>query len=140
MAASRRQHRYSNSRILLPADRLPRFQVGFSASNSGRPDGVCRFGLADLYLKRSRQPSIPLQSGLRPARGTIADPVAPGDGSEYAEAQEKTGAWGINGRWPAIGPCYWTRLNSRHSEQSLNRRSICVTLPFSVTTRRTCHL
>jgi hypothetical protein len=31
-------------------DRLPHFQVDFPASNSGRADGDCRFGLADLSL------------------------------------------------------------------------------------------
>ena len=35
-------------RALLPPARLPHFQVHLPASNSGRADGVCRFGLADL--------------------------------------------------------------------------------------------
>src|SRR5271157_694887 len=82
MAASWRQHRHSNSRILLPPDRLPHFQVDLFASNSGRADGVCRFGLANLSVTAARKLSVPLQSGLRPPRGTIADAVAPRDGRE----------------------------------------------------------
>src|SRR5271157_3264289 len=80
MAASWRQHRHSNSRILLPPDRLPHFQVHLSASISGRADGVFRFWLADLSFNPARQTSIPLQSGLRHPRGTIADAMAPRNG------------------------------------------------------------
>src|SRR5580700_8222794 len=82
MAASRREHRYRSSRILLPPDRLPRFQVDISASNSGGADGVCRFGLADLSIPAARKPSVSLQFGLRHLRGTIADAVAPHAGRE----------------------------------------------------------
>jgi len=36
----------------------------FLSPNSGRADGVCRFGLAELSVTTARQPSVPLQSGL----------------------------------------------------------------------------
>ena len=67
---------------LLPPDRLPHFQVGLPASNSGRADGVCRFRLADLSVTAARKLSVSLQSGPRLPRGTIALPVAPRDGRE----------------------------------------------------------
>ena len=41
-------------RILLPADRLPHLEVGLPASNSGRADGDCRLGLADLSVTAVR--------------------------------------------------------------------------------------
>jgi hypothetical protein len=53
IAASRREHRHRISRILLPPDRLPDFQVDLFASNSGCADGDRRFGLADLSVTRS---------------------------------------------------------------------------------------
>ena len=71
--------------ILLPPDRLPHVQVDFSTSNSGRADGVCRFGLADLSVKSAGKLSVPLQSGLRPPRGSIRVPVAARDGCERSE-------------------------------------------------------
>ena len=37
-------------RALLPPARLPHFQIDLPASNSGRADGVCRFGLADFSV------------------------------------------------------------------------------------------
>jgi hypothetical protein len=43
----------------LPADRLPDFQVELSASNSGRADGICRFGLGELSVTAAGKPSVP---------------------------------------------------------------------------------
>src|SRR5260370_39011706 len=82
MAASGRGRRLGIARILLAPDRLPDFQVDLSASNSGRADGVCKFGLADLSVTATRKPSVPLQSGLRPPRGRIGDAVVPRHGRE----------------------------------------------------------
>jgi hypothetical protein len=52
-------------RSLLPPDRLPHLQVGLPTSNSGRADGVCRFGLADLSVTVARKLFVPLHSGPR---------------------------------------------------------------------------
>ena len=46
-------------RALLPDARLPHFQVELPPSNSGRADGICRCGLADLSVT-ARKPSIHL--------------------------------------------------------------------------------
>ena len=46
-------------RALLPPDRLPHFQVDLPASNSGRADGVCQLGLADLSVTAGK-PSVHL--------------------------------------------------------------------------------
>ena len=55
------------------------FRFGLPASNSGRADGVCRFGLADLSVTAARKLSVPLHSGFRLPCGTIALPVASRD-------------------------------------------------------------
>src|SRR5713101_2409567 len=68
--------------MLLPSDWLPHFQVDLPASNSGRADGDWRFGLADLSVPVARRLSVPLHFCPRHSRGSIADPVAPGDGRE----------------------------------------------------------
>src|SRR5580692_1018446 len=44
--ASWPEHRHSICRLLLHPYRLPHLQVDVPASNSGRANGVCRFGLA----------------------------------------------------------------------------------------------
>ena len=82
MAASWREHRYSISRVLLSSDRIPHFPVGLSSPYPGRTNRVCRFGLADLFVATACKLSVPLQSDLRHRPGTIADPVAPREGSE----------------------------------------------------------
>jgi Domain of unknown function (DUF4386) len=43
---------------------------------------ACRFKLADLSVEPARQPSVPLQSCLRPSWRCVAVPVAAGDGRE----------------------------------------------------------
>src|SRR5216684_5938204 len=82
MAASGRRRRYGIAWILLAPDRLPDFQVDLSASNSGCADGVCRLGLADLFITAARKLSISLQFGLRSPRRRIGDVVAPRHGRE----------------------------------------------------------
>jgi len=69
-------------RILLPADRLPHFQVHLFASNSGCADGVCRFGLADLSVTAAGRLSVPLHFHTRTPRRGSADAVAPYHGRE----------------------------------------------------------
>jgi hypothetical protein len=64
-------------RLLLPLDRLPHLEVDLPASNSRGADGVWRFGLADPSVTVARTLSVSLQSGPRPFRGGIADPMAP---------------------------------------------------------------
>src|SRR5208283_5852274 len=89
-------------RILLPADRLPHFQVGLPASNSGRADGDWRFGLADLSVTAARKLSVPLQSGPRHPRGRIADPVAPRgrrNRTTMAGAGQRSGGMAIAARY-----------------------------------------
>jgi hypothetical protein len=89
-------------RVQLPADRLPHFQVNLSASNSGRADGVWRFGLADLYITGARKLSVPLQSLLRHPRARIGDAVAPRDGRERSTmegAGQRSGAVAIIARY-----------------------------------------
>src|SRR5271155_2789009 len=85
MESSGRRRRPGIYWILLPPDRLPHVQVDFCTANSGRADGVCRFGLADLSVKSAGKLSVPLQSGLRPPRGSIRVPVAGRDGCERSE-------------------------------------------------------
>jgi hypothetical protein len=82
MAATGCEPRYSSSRILLPADRIPHLQIDLPAPDPGRADGVCRCWLAHLSVTNARKLSVPLQSGLRHPRGTIADAMAPRDGRE----------------------------------------------------------
>src|SRR6266571_4858542 len=82
MESSGRGHHRGIWRILLPPDRLPHFQVDLSATNSGRADGVCRFGLGDLSVTAARRLSVPVQSGPRPPRARIGNAVAPRDGRE----------------------------------------------------------
>src|SRR5260370_29616288 len=77
MVCSGIEHRRGILRILLPADRLPHFQVDLSATNSGRADGVCCFGLGDLSVTTARTPSVSLQSGLWLPRPRIGNAVAP---------------------------------------------------------------
>ena len=77
-------------RSLLPTDRLPHLQVGLPAPNSGRVDGVCRFGLADLSIAAARKPSVPLYGGPRLPRRTIDDAMAARDGRERS-TMEGTG-------------------------------------------------
>jgi hypothetical protein len=78
--ASWHEHRHSICRLLLHPYRLPHLQVDVPASNSGRADGVCRFGLADLSGTAARKLSVSLHSGTRLPRGTSANAVAPRDG------------------------------------------------------------
>src|SRR5580698_4269275 len=85
MESSGRRRRPGFYRILLPPDRLPHVQVDFCTSNSGRADGICRFGLADLSVKSAGKLSVPLQSGLRPPRGRIGVLVASREGCERSE-------------------------------------------------------
>src|SRR5207247_697579 len=70
------QRRHRIFRILLSPDRLPHFQIDLPASNSGRADGVGRFGLADLSVITFRKLSIALHSDSRPRRTRIAGPAA----------------------------------------------------------------
>jgi hypothetical protein len=56
------------------------FKSSLPASNSGRADGVCRSGLADLSVSAARKLSVTLQSGPRLPRGTSADAMAARDG------------------------------------------------------------
>jgi hypothetical protein len=63
------KHRPGISRILLHPDRLPHFQVDLTASNSGRADGVCQFGLADLSGTAARKLSVPLTIWPRASLG-----------------------------------------------------------------------
>ena len=72
------------------------FQVDLSASNSGRADGVCRFGLVDLSITAARKLSVPLQSGPRHPRARIGNAVAARDGRERSTME---GAGQRNGEW-----------------------------------------
>jgi hypothetical protein len=56
-------------------------------------DGVCRFGLADLSVTAVRKLSVPLQSGLRPPRGRIADAVLLVIGVNVQRWKEQASAW-----------------------------------------------
>ena len=85
-----RQHMLRIFRSLLPPDRLPHLQVGLPTPNSGRVDGVCRFGLADLSVAAARKLSVPLYCCPRLPRGTIADAMAARDGRERS-TMEGTG-------------------------------------------------
>ena len=89
---SQRQHLLRIFRSLLPSDRLPDFQVDLSSSNSGRADGVCRLGLADLSVPAAGRLSVPLQSGPRLPRGTSADAMAARDGRERSTMEEQARA------------------------------------------------
>jgi len=80
--ASWHEHRHSICRLLLHPYRLRDLQVDVPASNSGRANGVCRFGLADLSGTAARKLSVSLHSGTRLPRGTSANAVAPRDGRE----------------------------------------------------------
>jgi len=71
--------------MLLPADRLPHFQVDIHASNSGRVYGDRRLVLPALSITSARKLSVPLHCETRwRSRGTIADPMAPGHGREQS--------------------------------------------------------
>ena len=73
-------------------DRLLDFQVDLSPSNTGRADGDRRLVLADLLVTITRKLSVPLQSGLRPARGRLDDAVAPrADVSEVGRESKQPG-------------------------------------------------
>jgi hypothetical protein len=63
MESSGRGHYRGIERMLLPPDRLPHFQVDFSASSSGRADGDWRFGLADLSVTAARNRLSPYNLG-----------------------------------------------------------------------------
>ena len=119
---SGRQHLPGIFRSLLPPDRLPHLQVGLPASNSGRADGVCRFGLADFSVTAARKLSVPLHSGPRLPRGTIADAMAPREGRERS-TMEGAGQRGMKaGVYPRSGATIrrsGTDLIRMHSIQSL---------------------
>src|SRR5580658_3235519 len=93
MESSGRRRRPGIYRILLPPDRPTHVQVDFCTPNSGRADGVCRFGLADLSVKSAGKLSVPLQFSLCSPRGSVGVPVAPRDGREYPKGREKARAW-----------------------------------------------
>jgi|ERR1700736_2228668 hypothetical protein len=117
MAASGREHRHSICRIQLLPDRLPHFQVDLSASNSGRADGVWRFGLADLYLTAARKLSVPLQSGPGHPRTRIGDAVAPRDGREPStmegagQRSMKADIYGLQGTCELSGNNRYKRMS-----------------------------
>ena len=106
MAAPGYEPRYNSSRILLPAFGLPHFQVGLFAPDTGSANGVCRVGLANLYVTNARKLSVPLQSGLLHPRGTIAHAVAARDGRERS-TMEGAG-------WRSIGTPMKTSVHTRY--------------------------
>jgi hypothetical protein len=103
-------------RSLLPPDRLPHLQVGLPAPNSGRVDGVCRFGLADLSVAAARKLSVPLYCGPRLPRGTIADAMAARDGRERS-TMEGTGQRSMKAavyRRSGTAGLYWETGSDSH--------------------------
>jgi DNA-binding transcriptional regulator YhcF (GntR family) len=98
----------ARNRMLLPADRLPHFQVDIHASNSGRVYGDRRFVLSALSVASARNRSVPLHCETCPhPRGTIAHPVArrgrrerstmEGAGQRSGNARIKTAVYGRYG-------------------------------------------
>src|SRR5260370_1078533 len=115
------QHRPGIFRILLSADRLPHREVDLSASSSGRADGVCGFGLADLSVAAAGKPSFPIQSGRRRPRGRVADAVAPREGRERS-TMERTVKRSGGVRWTLDSII---RVRRNEYERSSNDATYC---------------
>jgi len=96
-------------RTLLLFDRLSRFQVDLSASNSGRADGGRRFGLGDLPFTTVRRPSVAVQLGRRRFRTRISNGVASREGRRRS-TMEGAGRGRFMGQFPEVGKAPIVRI------------------------------
>src|ERR1700682_2228999 len=97
-----------------------RWLAGLPASNSGRVDGVCRFGLAGLSVAPAGKLSVSLDSGPRLPRGIIAYAMARRDGRERS-TMEGAGRRSKASRVPAVGQAVNPVSNGNRQEWQAKR-------------------